>query len=391
MVEAGEIPAERFVGVLRGDATRLPFADASFDAVITSEVLEHIPDDIGALAEMVRVLRPGGVFAATVPTWLPEKINWMLSDEYHAPAAVGGHVRIYSATELKAKLRAAGLGLDGQPPRPRPALAVLVAEVRRRRQRRRPPGRRPLPAVPRVGHRRAAPLDPRRRARAVARARQEPRALRRQAAAAAPSADAPPMTDGPATACRCPTAGVLSADEVRATAEHLASLQLPSGMIPWFPGGHCDPWNHVESAMALDVAGLHDQAEDAYEWLADTQRPDGAWHNYYWPDGSVEETKLDTNVCAYVATGVWHHWRCTWDRGFLDHLWPTVERALDWVLSLRRPDGHGPVGDRGRRHPAVGLRPAHRVVEHPARAALRPGAGRRRRRAATRRGRTPPT
>jgi hypothetical protein len=42
-----------------------------------------------------------------VPAWLPEKINWMLSDDYHAPAAVGGHVRIYSATELGAKLRAA--------------------------------------------------------------------------------------------------------------------------------------------------------------------------------------------------------------------------------------------------------------------------------------------
>ena len=58
----------------------------------------------------------------------------MLSDEYHAPAAVGGHVRIYSATELKAKLRAAGLQLGRQPPRPRPALAVLVAEVRGRRR-----------------------------------------------------------------------------------------------------------------------------------------------------------------------------------------------------------------------------------------------------------------
>ncbi|MET0578753.1 MAG: prenyltransferase [Ilumatobacteraceae bacterium] len=133
--------------------------------------------------------------------------------------------------------------------------------------------------------------------------------------------------------------GILSADEVRETADHLASLQVPSGMIPWFPGGHCDPWNHVESAMALDVAGLHHQAEDAYEWLAAVQLPDGAWHNYYWPDGSVEEPKLDTNVCAYIATGVWHHWRCTWDRGFLDHLWPAVEKALDWVLSLRRPDG----------------------------------------------------
>ena len=177
--------------------------------------------------------------------------------------------------------------------------------------------------------------------------------------------------------------GILSADEVRETADHLASLQVPSGMIPWFPGGHCDPWNHVESAMALDVAGLHHQAEDAYEWLAAVQLPDGAWHNYYWPDGSVEEPKLDTNVCAYIATGVWHHWRCTWDRGFLDHLWPAVERALDWVLSLRRPDGQVLWAIE-----ADGTRPwdyalLTGLVEHPARPAVRPGAVRRRRRAAT--------
>ena len=113
MAETGEVEDKHVVGVLRGDATALPFADESFDAVITSEVLEHIQDDMGALAELRRVLRSGGVLAVTVPTWLPEKVNWMLSDEYHAPAAVGGHVRIYSATELKAKLRAAGLDVAG--------------------------------------------------------------------------------------------------------------------------------------------------------------------------------------------------------------------------------------------------------------------------------------
>jgi SAM-dependent methyltransferase len=113
MVAAGEIAEERYVGTLQGDATRLPFADASFDRVITSEVLEHIPADTDAMAELVRVLKPGGTFAATVPTWYPEKINWMLSDEYHAPKSVGGHVRIYSSTELKAKLRSAGLTITG--------------------------------------------------------------------------------------------------------------------------------------------------------------------------------------------------------------------------------------------------------------------------------------
>jgi len=113
MIDAGEIPEARYVGVLQGDATRLPFADDSFDRVITSEVLEHIQSDTQAIGELVRVLKPGGAFAATVPTWFPEKINWMLSDEYHAPKSVGGHVRIYSATELKAKLRSAGLRLTG--------------------------------------------------------------------------------------------------------------------------------------------------------------------------------------------------------------------------------------------------------------------------------------
>lgn len=113
MVAEGEIEEARYVGTLQGDATRLPFADGVFDRVITSEVLEHIPADTEAMAELVRVLKPGGTFAATVPTWYPEKINWMLSDEYHAPKSVGGHVRIYSATELKAKLRTAGLTITG--------------------------------------------------------------------------------------------------------------------------------------------------------------------------------------------------------------------------------------------------------------------------------------
>ncbi len=113
MAVAGEIPMDRFVGVLRGDATKLPFADDTFDRIVTSEVLEHIQDDVAAISELTRVLKPGGTLGVTVPTWWPEKINWMLSDEYHAPKSVGGHVRIYSATELKAKLRSAGLDVVG--------------------------------------------------------------------------------------------------------------------------------------------------------------------------------------------------------------------------------------------------------------------------------------
>jgi SAM-dependent methyltransferase len=109
MLEAKEITEKAYGGVLRGDATKLPFDDNTFDCVVTSEVLEHIQDDVSVISELHRVLKPGGSLGVTVPSWWPEKINWMLSDEYHAPKSVGGHVRIYTATELKAKLRSAGL------------------------------------------------------------------------------------------------------------------------------------------------------------------------------------------------------------------------------------------------------------------------------------------
>ena len=59
-------------------------------------------------------------------------------------------------------------------------------------------------------------------------------------------------------------------------------MQRPDGMIPWFEGGHCDPWNHVEAAMALDRGRARTtRPTRAYQWLADTQLPDGSWFNYY--------------------------------------------------------------------------------------------------------------
>jgi hypothetical protein len=133
-------------------------------------------------------------------------------------------------------------------------------------------------------------------------------------------------------------AGVATAAELAATVDAIAEWQLSSGMIPWFPGGHADPWNHVEAAMALTVGGRHAEASRAFRWLAGHQRPDGAWHQYYLEDG-VEQDKLDTNVCAYVATGVWHHVLVTGDDGFATELWPVVERAIDFVLGLQTPRG----------------------------------------------------
>jgi hypothetical protein len=95
--------------------------------------------------------------------------------------------------------------------------------------------------------------------------------------------------------------------------------------------------------MALDLGGHHDAADRAYDWLIDLQRGDGSWHQYYVADEAgrtaVEQDKLDANVCAYVAAGVWHRWLLRGDRGFAEALWPVVERAIDFVLELQTPRG----------------------------------------------------
>jgi SAM-dependent methyltransferase len=108
---AGEAPAGVTARTVRGDALNLPFSDGSFDKIIAAEVLEHIPDDMSAMAELLRVLKPGGRLAVTVPSWLPERICWGLSEDYHT--APGGHVRIYTRVELEAKLKSLGARVDG--------------------------------------------------------------------------------------------------------------------------------------------------------------------------------------------------------------------------------------------------------------------------------------
>jgi hypothetical protein len=136
--------------------------------------------------------------------------------------------------------------------------------------------------------------------------------------------------------------GVLTATDIRRTGDAIARVQLASGAIPWFPGGHTDPWDHVQSAMALTVTGRTAEAVAAYEWCRAAQRPDGTWAaKYVGDDGSfrVDDPATDANFCAYLATGVWHFWRVTRDRGFVERMWPVVRRATDAVLTLQTPGG----------------------------------------------------
>ena len=132
--------------------------------------------------------------------------------------------------------------------------------------------------------------------------------------------------------------GVLTGRDLAATGASIAEVQQADGAIPWVPGGHIDPWDHVECAMALDVVGLHAEASRAYAWLRRTQRPDGSWPARI-EDGRATETHTDANFCAYVAVGVWHHHLVTRDEHRTRALWPTVVRALDRVVAMQRAGG----------------------------------------------------
>ena len=105
MKQEGEIRGKWLLS--RCNITSLPFKDASFDKVICSEVLEHVPDDLQGIRELVRVLKDGGKLAVSVPSYLPETICWKLSRDYHGKP--GGHIRIYKAGEIISKLKQSNL------------------------------------------------------------------------------------------------------------------------------------------------------------------------------------------------------------------------------------------------------------------------------------------
>ena len=164
--------------------------------------------------------------------------------------------------------------------------------------------------------------------------------------------------------------GIVAADDMTATVDAIATIQLPDGNIPWTPGDHTDPWNLVEAAMALDVGGRHADAERAYEWLRTMQRPDGAWHAYY-VGNDIKDPTLDTNVTCYIANGVLaplpvHGRRPVSSTDF----WPVVERAIDFVLDHQAATGEiaWRVDDS---RAGMARRLAHRLVEHSREPALR--------------------
>jgi hypothetical protein len=130
----------------------------------------------------------------------------------------------------------------------------------------------------------------------------------------------------------------LCAREQQETAEWIASLQQPSGEILWSINGKSDPWDLVHAAMALTVQNQHERARAAYRYVATIQEPNGAFAAER-VGGFVTRASHETNHAAYIATGLWHYYCATEDVELLKELWPCVERAIDWVLSLQLPSG----------------------------------------------------
>ena len=279
MREAGEVPLGAEADIKQGDALSLPFADGEFDRVVAAEVLEHIPDDTDAIAELVRVLRPGGTIAVTVPRWLPEKICWALSDAYHE--VEGGHVRIYTGDELVGKLRAAGLVYDGrdhahglhspywwlkcavgvtkdQHPLVKAYHRMLVWDIMRK------------PLATRLAERLLNPL------------------IGKSLVVYLRKPDAAMSSDDPALpGC--------SAVRRRATAASIAHAQEPDGAVRGRSGPHrrLEP-RRVRDGAAASAARSR-RRDRAYDWCLATQRADGSWPMKIVA-GVVEDASGETNM-----------------------------------------------------------------------------------------------
>jgi hypothetical protein len=126
--------------------------------------------------------------------------------------------------------------------------------------------------------------------------------------------------------------------DVEAMARFILERQIQTGEIPWHDSGKTDPWDHVEAAMGLAVAGHIEAARRAFYWLSGRQLPDGSWYAAY-RNGEPEDRTRDANFSAYIAVGVCHHFLVTSEVSFVKAMWPTVEKGVDFAVSLQAPGG----------------------------------------------------
>ena len=124
----------------------------------------------------------------------------------------------------------------------------------------------------------------------------------------------------------------------RNSIDYILSVQITDGSIPWELEEKLDPWDHIEAAMGLSIAGKKEASERAFLWLKDNQLMDGSWYAEYLK--SIPATnRRETNFSAYIATGLWHYYLIFEDKDFIEHMLPTLTNAIDFVLSMQTEAG----------------------------------------------------
>ena len=275
---------------------------------------------------MVRVLRPGGRIAVTVPRYGPEKICWALSDAYHE--VEGGHIRIYSGDELLGRMRGG---------RPR---AVRHAPRARRCTRRTGGSSAPsasdndedplvtgVPQAAGLGHHEEArwpPGSPSRRSnpligKSFVPYRASPEAAR-------------------VSAGRRRSPGLLTAEQAAATAASLAAQQEPTGRSPG-SGGPTRPLGPHRGRDGAGRGGEHEAAARAYDWCLATSTPDGSWPTTVARRGRRGRQRRDQLLRLpgrrRLAPLPVHR-----RRAFLDRCGRRCAAAVEFVLGLQQPGGH---------------------------------------------------
>ena len=120
-------------------------------------------------------------------------------------------------------------------------------------------------------------------------------------------------------------------------AKYILSCQDSEGGIRWEPNSKLDPWDHIESAMGLDVLGFEAESKNAYNWLRAYQESDGSWLSLF--HSSEKNNLKETNFSSYIAVGMWHHFKNFNDKNFLDEFWPVLDAAIEFTLSAQSEHG----------------------------------------------------